>query len=139
MKERGTAPVWFLGLAFALLMLGAISAELWRIIGERQELVALADAAAVAAASALDLEHYRSTGEALLDPAAAESLALDVLAASSGGADLSALPVVTVSEGRNSVRVELQRQVPFGLIRFLPVADDGFNVTGVAVAYPYSP
>ena len=29
--------------------------------------------------------------------------------------------------------------VPFGLIRFLSMADEGFEVTGVAVAYPFSP
>ena len=139
MNERGSVPIWFLGLAFALLMMGALSAELWRILGERQELVALADGAAIAAASAIDLEHYRATGEARLDPVAAQSLALGVVGASSGGGDLSAVPVVAVADGGGSVQVVLERRVPFGLIRFLPLADDGFDVTGTAVAYPHSP
>lgn len=138
-REEGTVPIWFLGLAFCLVMLGAMSAELWRIIGDRQELVAMADAASIAAASGIDLEHYRSTGEALLDAELAENLALGVIARSSGGIDLAAAPLVTVADDRRSVRVELERRVPFGLIRFLPVADDGFDVTGVAVAYPHSP
>lgn len=99
----------------------------------------MADAASIAAASGIDLEHYRSTGEALLDVELAESLAIAVLARSSGGIDLSATPLVTVAEDRRSVRVELERRVPFGLIRFLPVADDSFDITGVAVAYPFSP
>lgn len=137
--ETGSVPIWFLGLAFCLLMLGAMSAELWRIIGDRQELVALADGAAIAAASAVDLDHYRSTGEALLDPDDARTLALSVLSRTSGGADLAAVPMVVVAEDRRSVRVELHRRVPFGLIQFLPVDDDGFDVSGVAVAYPYSP
>ena len=62
-SERGSAPIWFLGLSLCVLMVGALSAELWRAIGERQELVAMADAAAIAAAGAIDLEHYRATGE----------------------------------------------------------------------------
>lgn len=138
-SERGSVPIWFLGLAFCLLMLGAMSAELWRIIGDRQELVAMADGAAIAAASAIDLDHYRATGAALLDPEQAESLALAVVARSSGGVDLSAAPLVEVAEDRLSVTIELERHVPFGLIRFLPIAEDGFDVTGVAVAYPHSP
>jgi hypothetical protein len=137
--ERGSVPIWFLGLAFCLLMLGAVSAELWRIIGDRQELVALADGAAVAAASAIDLEHYRDTGEALLDVESATALAVAVLARTSGEIDLSEPPSVTFADDRSSVRVELHREVPFGLIGFLPIDDRSFDVSGVSVAYPFSP
>ena len=120
-------------------MLGAMSAELWRIMGERQELVAMADGAALAAASAIDLEIYRQQGVAVLDPADASSLALAVISQSSGAAQLSAPPIIEVADDGSSVRVELKRHVPFGLIRFLAMADDSFEVTGVAVAYPFSP
>jgi hypothetical protein len=138
-SERGSIPIWFLGLGFCMLMVGAMSAELWRILGDRQELVGMADGAATAAASAIDLEHYRNTGEALLDESQAESLALAVVARSSGGVDLSSSPLVVVSEDRRSVRVELERHVPFGLLRFLAIADASFEVRGVATAYPFSP
>lgn len=138
-NDRGSVPIWFLGLGFCLLMLGAMSAELWRIMGERQELVAMADGAAVAAASAIDLEIYREQGVPILDPADASSLALAVISQSSGAADLAAPPIIEVADDGTSVRVELKRQVPFGLIRFLSMADDSFEVTGVAVAYPFSP
>ena len=120
-------------------MLGAMSAELWRILGERQELVAMADGAAIAAANAVDLEEYRLTGTALLDPIQAEALALTVIARTSGATDLAAAPVVLVAEDRTSVRVELRRQVPLGLIRFLSGESAGFEVTGMGVAYPFSP
>ena len=138
-NERGSVPIWFLGLGFCLLMLGAMSAELWRIMGERQELVAMADGAALAAASAIDLEVYRERGVPLVDPEDASRLALAVLAQSSGFADLAAPPLIEVAGDGSSVRVELRRQVPFGLIRFLSMAGDHFEVTGVAVAYPFSP
>ena len=132
-------PIWFLGLGFCLLMLGSMSAELWRIMGERQELVAMADGAALAAASAIDLEIYREQGVAVLDPTEASSLALAVISQSSGAIDLAAPPVIEVAGDGSSVRVELKRQVPFGLIRFLSMADASFEVTGTAVAYPFSP
>lgn len=138
-SERGSVPIWFLGLGFCLLMLGAMSAELWRIMGERQELVAMADGAALAAASAIDLEIYREQGVPVLDPADASRLALAVISQSSGAVDLAAPPIIEVADDGSSVRVELKRQVPFGLIRFLSMADNSFEVTGVAVAYPFSP
>ena len=138
-SERGSAPVWFLGLSLCVLMVGAMSAELWRAIGERQELVAMADAAAIAAAAAIDLDHYRSTGEAVIDQDEAPMRALRVIGGSSGGTDLAASPHVAIAEDGSSVTVELTREVPFGLIRILAFDDRGFTVTGVATAYPYSP
>lgn len=138
-SERGSAPVWFLGLSLCVLMVGAMSAELWRAIGERQELVAMADAAAIAAAAAIDLDHYRSTGEALIDREEAVMRAFQVIAGSSGGADLSTTPSISVAGDGSSVSVELRREVPFGLIGILALDDRGFSVTGVAIAYPYSP
>ena len=138
-SERGSVPVWFLGLSLCILMVGAMSAELWRAIGERQELVAMADAAAIAAAGAIDLDHYRESGEAVLDRSAASLLALRVIAGSSGGTDLSAPPSIAVADDGSSVTVELAREVEFGLIRIFAMEDQQFLVTGRAVAYPYSP
>ena len=137
--DRGSAPIWFLGLAVCVLMVGALSAELWRVLGERQDLSALADSAAIAAASAIDLEVYRSTGELRLDPKEAADRALAVLAASSGGGRLSAAPVIQVDTAGLTVSVELVREVPFGLIRLLALGDDRFEVTASALAYPTSP
>jgi hypothetical protein len=37
------------------------------------------------------------------------------------------------------VRIELTREVSFGLLRILSMEDDRFIVTGRAVAYPHSP
>lgn len=138
-NDRGSAPIWFLGLALCVLMVGALSSELWRAIGERQELTALADAAAIAAAGAIDLEVYRQTGALQLEPDQAVARALAVLGGSSGGGQLSAAPRVTVSEGGQSVEVELVREVSYGLIRILALEGDRFTVSATAVAYPFSP
>ena len=120
-------------------MVGAMSAELWRAIGERQELVAMADAAAVAAAGAIDLDHYRSTGEVIIDSPQAAQLAHQVIAGSSGGVMLSAPPSIAVADDGSSVTVELTRELPFGLIRVFALEDQRFLVTGRAIAYPFTP
>jgi len=138
-SERGSAPVWFLGLSLCVLMVGAMSAELWRAIGERQELVAMADAAAIAAAGAIDLDHYRATGEIVIDRDDATAVALQVIGGSSGGEEMSTAPSIAIANDGSSVTIELTREVPFGLIRILALDDQGFSVTGVAIAYPYSP
>ena len=138
-SERGSAPIWFLGLAVCVLMVGALSAELWRIIGERQELVAVADAAAIAGAAAIDLEQYRATGEAVIEPGDARARALAVIAGAAEGADLAGAPIIMVDENGAWIRVELVRAVPFGLLRILALDDEVFMVTGQAVAYPDSP
>ncbi len=138
-SERGSAPIWFLGLAVCVLMVGALSAELWRVIGERQELVAMADAAAIAAAGAIDLDRYRSTGDTVIDGAQAPLFALAVIAGNSGGVDLAGPPSIAVADDGSSVTIELTREVPFGLIRVFALEDQRFVVTARAVAYPYSP
>jgi hypothetical protein len=120
-------------------MVGALSSELWRVLGERQDLSALADSAAIAAAGAIDLEVYRSTGELRLEAGEAADRALAVLAASSGGGRLSAPPVIQLDSAGLSVSVELVREVPFGLIRLLGLGADRFEVTASALAYPSSP
>jgi hypothetical protein len=137
--ERGAATIWFLGLALAVMMLGALSAELWRLIGERNELSAMADAAAVAAAGAIDLDHYRSTGEVKLAATEAEQRALLVIAGHSGGTDLAAPPLVEVSPDGLSVRTWVARTVPAGLIRLLSLGEEEFLVEAQAVAYPSVP
>jgi hypothetical protein len=129
----------FLGLALCVLMVGALSSELWRALGERQKLTALADTAAIAAAGAIDLEFYRQTGELRLEPEQAVDRALAVLAETSGGGRLSVPPLVIVNEGGQSVEVELVREVSYGLIRILALEGDRFTVTATAVAYPFSP
>ena len=139
MNERGSAPIWFLGLSICVLMVGALSAELWRIIGERQELVAIADAAAVAAAAVVDPDAYRANGEIRIDEDEGTLRALAVIAGHSGGEDLSMPPMIVVSEDGSSVSVTVTREVAFGLLRILALDDDRFEVTGQAVAYPRTP
>lgn len=79
MTERGSVTIWMLGLAFGLLTLGVLSVDLWMLIGERRELASVADAAAVAAVSAVDEGAWRAGDGLRLVPAEAESRAWDML------------------------------------------------------------
>ncbi|MFI5372728.1 MAG: pilus assembly protein TadG-related protein, partial [Candidatus Eisenbacteria bacterium] len=51
--SQGTVTLWLLGLCLLLFALGGISLDLWRSFSERRALVATADAAALAGASAV--------------------------------------------------------------------------------------
>ena len=52
--ERGTMTLWVLGLCIAVLFLGGLSLDLWRVITVRRSLVAMADTGATAGANGLD-------------------------------------------------------------------------------------
>lgn len=80
-NERGWVTLWGLGLAVALVMFGALVIDVWRVFAERQELGGLADSAAVAGATAIDQDVFRTTGDVILDsddaPARAGQYLLD--------------------------------------------------------------
>lgn len=67
MSERGSVTFWLLGLSFAILTLGVLSVDLWALIAERRELAAVADAAATAAATAVDEGEWRASQVLVLD------------------------------------------------------------------------
>jgi len=121
--ERGSVTLWMLGLSVSLIMLGAVAFDLWRGIGQRRELVAVADGAAVAAASGIDVERWRSEGVLMLDPAEATSRALRSI--ESSGAVLVSPPAVTVMGDRVTVRIE--GWLSYGFLR-LVVEGEGMPV-----------
>lgn len=109
MSERGSVTIWMLGLSFALLTLGVLSVDLWMLIGERRELASVADAAAVAAVSAVDETAWRA-GEGLrLVPADANARAWEMIGAGLDGE-------VELSPDGVTVRVFVQRTVETALL-----------------------
>jgi hypothetical protein len=79
--ERGSTTLWTLGLALTLLMVGGISIDLWSALGAHRDLAGIADAAAVAASSGVDVEVFRAEGRVTLDPGLTRDLALRLIAA----------------------------------------------------------
>lgn len=129
-REAGQVTIWVLGLAMALLAVGGISLDLWRVIGERSELAVIADSAAIAGSSEIDVDVFRSTsGDVVLDEAAARNVAIAYLS----GTPLSAPP--TISVNATQITVELQRDVELSLLKAmnLGVIDSvPIRVTGVS-------
>lgn len=134
--ERGTVTVWMLALALLVLGVGGIALDLWRVIAERRELAAVADAAALAGASGIDEEWWRATGEVRLDPLEAAGLALAAVAAHPERGELAAPPEVRVDGDR--VWVAVSRQVPPTLLVLMSGEREPLDlrVEAVAVAQP---
>jgi Flp pilus assembly protein TadG len=132
MSERGSITFWVLGLSIAVLFLGGISVDLWRVMSDRRELAAVADSAAAAGASAIDVDHWRDTGEIRLLNDGAIDLAQRVVAQHGVAGDLSGPIGVTVAG--DSVQVTMTREVELTLLRILSTGDDPLVVRVISTA-----
>jgi Flp pilus assembly protein TadG len=125
--------LWLLGLSLVLLTLGGLGVDLWRGFAERRALVDIADAAAFAAASGIDEERFRATGEVRLDPSRARALAGRSIA-SQPDADALTTSTVAVAADGGAVVVTVRGEVPLTLLRL--VTTDALEVEVTAVAHP---
>ena len=126
----GTITLWLLGLCLLLFALGGISLDLWRAFSERRSLAATADAAALAGASAIDEDEYRSSGAVVLDPSLAEARARAHVA---GQLDRAALRAAAVHADAEAVTVVVHGTVGFTLLGVLaPAGDLAVQVTATA-------
>jgi Flp pilus assembly protein TadG len=114
--ESGTVVIWLLGLCVVLLFLGGLSVDLWRVLSERRTMAGLADAAAVAAATALDEPAFRTSGVLVLDPDVGRARALESLA---GQPEAGALTAVAAQVTPTEATVVLEGAVPLTLMRIL--------------------
>ena len=112
-SDQGSVTLWTLGLSVLLLLFGGLSVDFWRALALQRELAAIADSTAVAAASGIDEEHYRATGEVLLDPTRAAVIGARYVG--SQDVSLSALAVTTAQDG-SSVTVEVIDHLELGVI-----------------------
>lgn len=113
--EAGSVTIWMLGLAVAVLFLGGVAVDLWRVAAERRELAGVVDGAAIAGASAIDERRFRATGEVELDVVAAGTAACTYLRVHTD-------PPVRcggVAATPTAIRVEAERAVDLTLLRAL--------------------
>jgi len=129
--DRGSITIWMLGLSVLLLVFGGLSLDYWRALATQRELAAVADSAALAAASGVDEQRYRETGELTLDSRRAEGLA--IVSVSSQGAEVTAI-VVDAASG--SVTVTVTAEVELGLLGVFIDDDTPFTVRATATALP---
>lgn len=132
-SDRGSITIWMLGLSVLLLLFGGLSIDFWRALALQRELAAIADSAAIAAASGIDEEHYRSTGEVILDPARA--LALGVASMAAQDLDPVSFDVNTGSDGL-SVDVVVIDAVELGLLGLFVDQTEPLTVRAEATASP---
>lgn len=132
-SERGSVTLWTLGLSVLLLLFGGLMVDFWRALALQRELAAVANSTAIAAASGIDEEHYRSTGEVLIDPSRANGLG----SAYVGSQDvaLSALSVTTAEDG-SSVTVEVMDHLELGLFGVFVDQEAPLAVRAEATAVP---
>lgn len=130
-SERGTVTLYVLGLCVAVLFLGGLSVDLWRVVAVRRDLSTMADGAAAAAADGVD-EGALRRGEILLDPDRSLLLARDHLEAQS---DFGIIDDASVETRGTVVTVTLRSSVSFTLLGVF-LADGQFDVSAAASAEP---
>lgn len=132
-EERGSVQLFMLGLGVAILLLGGISFDLWRLLGERRELAALADATAIAATSGIDTAYFREVGAARLDPGLVD-LQIAAVLAEQPPSILDGLdrPRVSLDSAGCDVAVRLDREFDFTLLDFGATSNIVMSATGCA-------
>jgi hypothetical protein len=131
--ERGSVQLFMLGLGVAILLLGGISFDLWRLIGERRELAALADSAAIAATSGVDAEFFRDQGISRLDPDLVGAQIEAVLGQQPAPIlDGLSAPQVSLNTAGCDVTVRFEREFDFVLLDFGTASNITMAATGCA-------
>lgn len=133
--ERGSITFWLLGTGVMVLFLAGLSVDLWHATAQRRALAGLADAAATAAAGAIDEPAFRSHGLVHLDPDAAEARAVDLLTTRT---DATGLPVIDASVAATVERVEVvvHGEVDVTLLRVLQPGVGAWAIQVRAAAEP---
>jgi hypothetical protein len=132
-SERGSVTLWTLGLSLLLVLFGGVAVDFWRALALQRELAAVADSASVAAASGIDEEHYRSTGEVLIDAARASGIGSSYVA--SQDVTLEDLIVTTAPDGL-SVSVLVVDRLDLGLMGVFVDQQAPLTVRAKATAAP---
>ena len=136
-NERGTFTVWSLSLCLILFLLAGLSVDVWRAFDARRELNEIADTAARAGASEIDVEQRRLYGRIVLDPAQVETATQDSIETNS---ELQRVEVdsvnIDIDEHVNEVDVEIHSTFSFFLLKMLPGASDA-DVVARSSARPF--
>jgi hypothetical protein len=116
-----------------LVLFGGVAVDFWRALALQRELAAIADSASVAAASGIDEEHYRTTGEVLIDAARATGIGSSYVASQ----DVALEDViVTTSPDGLSVSVLVVDHLDLGLMGVFVDQQAPLTVNAEATAIP---
>ena len=95
----------------------------------------MADSAAIAGATAVDIAHLSETGEVILDAAVAELRALDYLQQQDGWSGEIGYSIVGSPDGA-SITVALEKDVDFTLLGPLLPGEAPLHITVTSLASP---
>lgn len=130
-RDRGSVTIWVLGLSMLLLVFGGLAVDYWRALALQRELAAVADSAAIAAASGIDEAAYRQTGQVVLEPMRSKNLA--EAAVEWQGVEVVGLDVAVVPA---AVTVTLVGEVELGLLGVFVDQSEPLTVRASASASP---
>ena len=119
-----SAPIMVLIMAMMVLFIGGISIDLWRVIADHREVSGLADGAAIAGATAVDIAAYEAdpTLDPILDPALATQRACRYMEDHEGvTACPSATLTVDFAPDLTAITVGFQREVELTFLRIVEV------------------
>lgn len=133
--QRGSVTIWGIGLTLIIAAFAGVVIDTWRVFAERQDLSGMADSAAIAAATAIDIAYLNETGEVRLDVAAAEERAAVYLVGQDGWSD-EIDPAIEVAADLASITVVLEKDVDFTLLGPLLPGEDPMRITVTALASP---
>lgn len=136
-REDGWVTLWGMGLAVALVMFGFLVVDVWRVFAERQELGGLADSAAIAGATAIDVDVFRTTGAVILDTDDAPARATQYLVnnAFNLAGEVTANITVVGAPPEDLLSVTLTKEFQFALLGPV-VGEDGITFSVTAFAQP---
>ncbi len=133
--QHGSVTIWGLGLTLIIAAFAGLVIDTWRVFADRQDLSGMADSAAIAGATAIDIDHLNETGEVILDAAAAELRALGYLEAQDGWSGEIGYAIVGSPDGA-SITVALEKDVAFTLLGPLLPGEAPLHVTVTSQASP---
>lgn len=119
-----SAPIMVLIMAMMVMVIGGISVDLWRIIADHRELTGLVDGAAIAGATAVDVEAFEAdpTADPILDPAEATARVCQYMNDHAGVTSCpSATLTVDFPTDLTGIEVGYQRDVELTLLRVVEV------------------
>ena len=119
-----SAPIMVLIMAMMVLFIGGISIDLWRVIADHREVSGLADGAAIAGATAVDIDAYEAdpTLDPVLDPAVATQRVCQYMADREAiTACPSATLTVDFAPDLRAIAVSFQREVELTFLRIVEV------------------
>ncbi len=134
-SQVGSVTIWGLGLTLVLAAFAGIVIDTWRVFAERQDLSGMADSAAIAGATAIDIVHLNATGEVILDGPQAELRAFDYLQEQDGWSAEIAYAIVAAGDG-SAITVVLERDLDFTLLGPLLPGEAPLHITVTSLASP---